>query len=159
MDNHNQIEITVEEPRWQKALPNCDSVVQTIVQIVLETVATYLTAYEISIVLANDNFVQKLNRQYRDQDKPTNVLSFPTMDSPTPNRPIILGDVILAYETIKRETEEQNKTLEEHFSHLLIHGVLHLLGYDHQTPAEAEAMEAIEVNILAEFNITNPYID
>lgn len=105
---------------------------------------------ELSVVLADDGFVQNLNRDYRDKDKPTNVLSFP-QDSP------MLGDVVLAYETVKREAEEQDKAFEDHVAHLLVHGVLHLLGYDHENDEDAEEMEALEVEILNGLVIANPY--
>jgi len=105
---------------------------------------------ELSVVLADDGFVQNLNRDYRDKDKPTNVLSFP-QDSP------MLGDVVLAYETVKREAEEQDKAFEDHAAHLLVHGVLHLLGYDHENDEDAEEMEALEVEILNGLGIANPY--
>ena len=105
---------------------------------------------ELSVVLADDAFVQNLNRDYRDKDKPTNVLSFP-QDTP------MLGDVVLAYETVKREAEEQDKGFEDHLAHLLVHGVLHLLGYDHEDDKQAEEMEALEVEILSRLSIKNPY--
>ncbi|NQU60101.1 MAG: rRNA maturation RNase YbeY [Rhodospirillales bacterium] len=116
---------------------------------------------EVSIVLADDDFVRNLNRDYRDQDKPTNVLSFPASspgDAP-PGAPVLLGDVIVAFETVSREAEEQGKALGDHLCHLVVHGMLHLLGFDHQTAPEAEKMESLETDILATLNITNPYQD
>ncbi|MGB4058220.1 MAG: rRNA maturation RNase YbeY [Alphaproteobacteria bacterium] len=111
---------------------------------------------EISIVLADDPFVQNLNKTYRDKDKSTNVLSFP--QDPTPQDPApALGDVILAFETVKAEAEEQTKPFNDHLSHLLIHGILHLLGYDHENDADAEEMETLEATLLATLGIKNPY--
>lgn len=106
---------------------------------------------EISIVLTNDEEIQTLNREYRGQDKPTNVLSFPQ------DVPILLGDIVVAYETLARETNEQNKSFKDHFTHMLVHGCLHLLGYDHIQEAEAENMETLEITILSSLGIKNPY--
>lgn len=106
---------------------------------------------EISILLADDPFIQDLNKTYRGQDKPTNVLSFPQ------DEPYHLGDVILAYETLAREASEQDKKFEDHLAHLSVHGTLHLLGFDHETPEEAEEMEALEINVLTALGVDNPY--
>jgi len=106
---------------------------------------------EISIVLTDDTHIQALNRDYRGKDKSTNVLSFPQ------DEPALLGDVICAHETIAREAEEQGKSFHDHFTHMLIHGALHLLGYDHETDEEAEEMESLEIEILSKLNIKNPY--
>ncbi|NCT40588.1 MAG: rRNA maturation RNase YbeY [Alphaproteobacteria bacterium] len=105
---------------------------------------------EASVVLGDDDFVQVLNRDYRDKDKPTNVLSFP-QDLP------MMGDLVFAYGVVKREAEEQSKTFENHLLHLTVHGSLHLLGYDHIDDGEAEAMEAIEIAVLHGLGVKNPY--
>lgn len=110
---------------------------------------------EISIVFTNDAFIQTLNNQYRHQDKPTNVLSFPLPGDPFRNQ--TLGDIIISIETIHREAIEQHKALENHLQHMLIHGFLHLLNYDHIKPKEAEVMENLEVEILQFLGITTPY--
>lgn len=113
-------------------------------------------AYEISIVLADDAFVRELNRQYRNIDAPTNVLSFPSGDDDGYG-PCLLGDVILAYETIQLEAGAAGKPMLDHVSHLIIHGVLHLLGFDHEDEQEAAEMEALETAILARLGIADPY--
>lgn len=124
-----------------------------------------------SVVLTSDEAVQELNKQFRTKDMPTNVLSFPAHESvqalrsalATPDSdPMIedagyLGDMILARETIQREAKEQGKEFKHHFSHLLVHGTLHLIGYDHIDDEEAEEMEALEILILKELSIANPY--
>lgn len=117
---------------------------------------------EIAITLSDDAEVQVLNRDWRGKDKPTNVLSFPGLEGAMagllpPDAPRPLGDLILAYETCAREAEEQGKSLADHARHLVVHGVLHLLGYDHETDAEAEEMEALETTILAGLGIADPY--
>lgn len=116
---------------------------------------------EISVVLSDDAEVQELNRQYRGQDKPTNVLSFAALDdedTPIPEEgPILLGDIILAYETTVKEAQAEEKTVANHLSHLVVHGVLHLLGYDHIEDDEAEEMEGLERTVLAALGIPDPY--
>lgn len=118
---------------------------------------------EVSIVLTNNAEIQILNKNYRGFDKPTNVLSFPIMNSDdlrkitTRDYPILLGDVIIAFETVVRETETESKTFMHHVSHLLVHGVLHLLGYDHENDSDAEVMETLEIEILDMVGIKNPY--
>ncbi|NYZ12987.1 rRNA maturation RNase YbeY [Azospirillum sp. RWY-5-1] len=118
---------------------------------------------ELSVVLADDAMVQTLNRDYRGKDKPTNVLSFALTEAagpePEPGAPILLGDVILARETVVREAAEQGKPEDDHLTHLVVHGVLHLLGYDHEQDDEAEAMERLETRVLAGLGIPDPYAD
>ncbi len=112
---------------------------------------------ELSILLSDDAEVRILNRDYRAKDRPTNVLSFPAGDEGAAGRPRLLGDVVLALETIEREAAAQSKPLADHLSHLTVHGVLHLLGHDHQTETQATAMEALETEILRGLGIADPY--
>jgi len=112
------------------------------------------------VVLADDLLVRRLNREYRGQDQATNVLSFVGLDGPPevqPEMPQLLGDVVLARETILREAREQNKSPGDHLSHMVVHGVLHLLGFDHETEAQADLMEAVECAVLAGLGIADPY--
>jgi len=106
---------------------------------------------EISVVLASDALVRKLNREFRGQDKPTNVLSFPGEDDH-------LGDIILARQTVVREAREQRKTPHDHAIHLIVHGMLHLIGHDHMRKKEASKMETREIKILKKLGIKNPYL-
>ncbi|MEQ9490156.1 MAG: rRNA maturation RNase YbeY [Alphaproteobacteria bacterium] len=112
---------------------------------------------ELSVLLSDDDAVQALNRDWRGKDKPTNVLSFPAGTPDLPGMPHLLGDIVFARETVEREAVAQNKTVEAHLMHLAVHGFLHLLGYDHETPSEAAEMEAREIGILATLDVANPY--
>lgn len=112
---------------------------------------------DLSIVLADDQMVQQLNKEWRGFDKPTNVLSFPADDFDIPSAPRMLGDVILALQTVGQEAKGQNKEFNHHLTHLVIHGVLHLLGFDHIEEDDAQVMEALEVKLLASMDIPNPY--
>ena len=115
--------------------------------------------FEVSVMLTDDARIRELNRTWRDKDKPTNVLSFPAPEQPGAEGPRHLGDIALAYETLVRESEEESKALADHYAHLIVHGILHLLGYDHEDEAEAETMEALEVKALATLGIADPYRD
>lgn len=113
---------------------------------------------ELSVVFSNDDSIRELNAGWRGKDKPTNVLSFPAFPiSGGGSLPPMLGDIVLAAETVSREAELEQKSIENHISHLVIHGLLHLLGYDHETDAEAEEMEAAERAALARLAIPDPY--
>lgn len=110
---------------------------------------------EVSVTFCDDADIRALNAQWRGKDKPTNVLSFPT-PGPLAARPL-LGDIVIAFETVAREAAEQEKTLREHTAHMVIHGFLHLIGYDHETAAEAEAMEGLERQIASRLGLRDPY--
>ena len=112
---------------------------------------------EVSVLLADDETVRALNRRHRGIDRPTNVLSFPIGAAAGGGQPRMLGDVVLADGVVLREAEAQGKTVPEHLSHLVVHGVLHLLGYDHEAEPDAETMESLEVRTLAGLGIPNPY--
>ena len=111
---------------------------------------------EVSLLFTDDAQVQALNKQWRDRDKPTNVLSFAANEGSGPQTPM-LGDIVLAHETIAREAIEQGKTFDDHLTHLIIHGFLHLIGFDHIDDDEAETMEQLEREICASLGIADPY--
>jgi probable rRNA maturation factor len=121
---------------------------------------------EVSVRLTSDDEVQALNRQYRGKDRPTNVLSFPmvqpdlidTVSQNSDDGEVLLGDIVLAYGVCAREAAERNITPADHFTHLVVHGCLHLLGYDHMTDDEGDAMEQIERDALADLGIADPYL-
>ncbi|TMJ78344.1 MAG: rRNA maturation RNase YbeY [Alphaproteobacteria bacterium] len=114
---------------------------------------------EASVVLGSDALVRRLNRTYRGKDAATNVLSFPFQRPPGagPEEGAYLGDVVLAAETVQLEADERGIERKQHLQHLVVHGLLHLLGYDHDTDSEAEAMERLEVDILATIGVSDPY--
>jgi probable rRNA maturation factor len=115
---------------------------------------------EISLVFTNDADIRAINAEWRSQDKPTNVLSFPAFPLQPGGKPgPMLGDIILAEETLRREALDLGKPFDDHLTHLLVHGFLHLFGYDHLNDREAEVMEGLEIRILAELGLENPYGD
>ncbi|HEY0900779.1 MAG TPA: rRNA maturation RNase YbeY [Micavibrio sp.] len=121
---------------------------------------------EVCVVLTDDSEIHALNRDFRNMDKPTNVLSFANLESDSAadelameDMPFSLGDVIIAWETMQREALEQHKKFEHHLRHMLVHGALHLLGYDHMNEEEAAEMEGLEIRILEKMGVENPYAD
>ncbi|TDX89117.1 putative rRNA maturation factor [Neorhizobium sp. R1-B] len=116
------------------------------------------TAPELSLVFTNDASIQEINAEWRGKDKPTNVLSFPAFPLAPGKMPgPMLGDIVIARETVEREAVDLDKTFEDHLTHLLVHGFLHLFGYDHMQADEAEKMEALETRILAKLGLSDPY--
>lgn len=114
---------------------------------------------EVSLVLADDDFVHVLNRDYRGKDCPTNVLSFENAEKPPKGQTWLAGDIVVAYQTVAREAADQGKTFEAHLAHLLIHGTLHLQGYDHLTEKQARVMETTEIEIMHSLGYNDPYQD
>lgn len=110
---------------------------------------------EVTLALCDDSEIRTHNRSWRGIDKPTNVLSFPTAEGPM--RAGHLGDILVAFETVAREAAEEGKTIQDHFAHLVVHGFLHLVGYDHVEEADAELMENAERDILATLGVADPY--
>lgn len=145
------IDVEIEDPSWAEALPTVERLVRGAALAALDREGA---GHEgVTILLTDDESVRELNGQFRAQDKPTNVLSFPAPDNPER----FAGDVALAYGVCAREAAEQGKTLAAHVQHLTVHGVLHLLGYDHIGDDDAEVMEDLERAVLAELGISDPY--
>ena len=158
------IDINVEKGNWETALPDYQAIVERAINACVATAAECEdedeAEWEISVLLTDDDAVQVLNRDWRGKDKPTNVLSFPASADDLPmGAPMMLGDIAMAFETVVREAEELNKPLSDHFCHLVVHGMLHLLGYDHISDEEADEMEPLEIEILEGLGISSPYPD
>lgn len=161
--NHT-IDIAVQDSQWDQV----SALSELTENVILRTLAAAKMpdkvqgkSLEISVVFANDAVIQTLNREYRYKDYPTNILSFAFLDAKEnpENVAMALGDLILAFETIAREAGEEKKLLKDHITHLLVHGTLHLLGYDHETNDDASLMETTEIRILQGLNIQNPYTE
>ena len=146
------IEVEVEDAAWTAALPDAAAVAERAAKAALGTVQGGLV-----VLLTHDDTIRDLNARFRDRDRATNVLSFPAAEMPLPGRAPHLGDLVLAYGVCAAEAEAQGKTLGDHLSHLTVHGVLHLLGRDNESEAEAEEMEAEERTILASLGVADPY--
>ena len=158
------IDLIFDTPEWAKSKLSARKRVREVIDLTWSMVPKRPKGIkpELTVTLTNDKSIKILNRDYREKDKPTNVLSFPMWNNmaeiPNGAGEIPLGDIIIAFETIKREAIEQEKTLADHFTHMLIHGFLHLLGYDHIKEGDAELMESLEIKILKKLSISNPYV-
>lgn len=158
------IEFLIEDETWRDTAPWFRERALRAAELTLAQAGLSPMNSEISVLLASDARLAELNAEFRDKTGPTNILSWPT-DTATPaeapHRPAdgFLGDLALARETVESEAAAQHIPLEDHLSHLIAHGVLHLLGYDHQTDADAEAMEMLERRALAAMGIPDPYLD
>ena len=152
------VDIEIEDEAWTAAEPDVEALVWRAAQAVLDAHED-IEGNGIVILLADDDSVQALNRDFRQKDYATNVLSFPSVISPGANPEGQIGDIAVAFGVCAREAQEQGKSLAHHLQHLVAHGVLHLLGYDHQDDDEAEAMEALEREILAGLDVPDPYAE
>jgi probable rRNA maturation factor len=147
------IDIQVRSPLWD-AEP---AAVRTVRAAIAAAAASAGQSGEISVVLADDATIRRLNRRWRGIDNPTNVLSFPAAAAGARAPSRFIGDVVIAYETLARESSAEGKPLLHHLAHLAVHGFLHLVGHDHETDSQAEAMEALERDILSTLRIADPY--
>ena len=155
-----QVDISEQNSAWEDILPSYNVYAPHVLETISQIVPFDVSNMDVSLVLADNIFVQNLNKQYRGKDKPTNVLSFPQIeaeDMHDNHDGESLGDIIVALETLQKEAEEQEKSFQDHFTHMLVHGFLHLCGYDHLEEKQAEEMETLEVRILADLGIRNPY--
>jgi probable rRNA maturation factor len=145
------IDIEIEDPAWSAALPDAEALARAAAEAGLEAVRP--NARAIALLLTGDDEVRALNARFRGKDQPTNVLSFPTAKNPHDH----LGDIALAFGVCAAEARAQGKPLAHHLQHLVAHGVLHLVGYDHEDEAGAEVMEGLERNVLAGLGVPDPY--
>jgi probable rRNA maturation factor len=155
-------EILVTAECWRTEA-GAESVIRRAIAAAAEIAAADVGNAELAVMLTDDAGIRTLNSNWRGIDKPTNVLSFPALQPTGPggsdNAPRMLGDIAIAYETTRREADDEHKPFDHHLSHLAVHGFLHLIGYDHENDADANAMESLEAKILAQLGIPDPYAD
>jgi probable rRNA maturation factor len=150
------LDLTVEAGEWEK-LGDIEALAQRAVDAAIAAVPATEGELAVAVLLTDDAAMREINKNWRDQDKPTNVLSFPAVVHPGMPGPRHIGDVVLAWETTQREALDESKSIEAHASHLIVHGVLHCLGYDHETDEQAEEMEGLEVSALRGMGYNDPY--
>ena len=148
------IDVAIDSELWKKHPGAEDTIRQAIVE---ATHASNAMPGEIAIVLTDDAAIRGLNKRWRGFDKATNVLSFPAQATPGSADPPHLGDIVIAFETTADEAERDKKPFAHHLAHLAVHGYLHLLGHDHESDHEADAMERLETDILARLGVPDPY--
>ncbi|QDL91587.1 rRNA maturation RNase YbeY [Paroceanicella profunda] len=165
------VELVVEDDRWVSFTPPLAGLAERAARAALEAVGLSPEGYEISLLACGDERITELNAEFRGKESPTNVLSWPTHElapdspgavpwlppEPAGEGPDILGDIAISYETALREAMEQEKRAEDHILHLILHATLHLLGYDHETDADAALMEGIESETLVSMGLPDPY--
>jgi probable rRNA maturation factor len=156
-------EVLVVADAWQDA-PDAEAAIQRAIAVAAEMVDADTGGAELAVMLTDDTGIRTLNNNWRGIDTPTNVLSFPALQ-PTgevrsdDDAPRMLGDIAIAYETTRREADDEQKPFDQHLSHLAVHGFLHLIGYDHEKDQDADTMEALETEILMQLGIPDPYAE
>jgi probable rRNA maturation factor len=155
-------EVLVVADCWHHE-PDAGAVIHRAIAAAAEAVDQDVGEAELAVMLTDDAGIRTLNSNWRGIDEPTNVLSFPALQPTGASReddaPRMLGDIAIAYQTMRKEADDEQKPFDHHLSHLAVHGFLHLIGYDHETDDDAEAMETLEAEILAQLGIPNPYAD
>jgi probable rRNA maturation factor len=155
-------EVLVTADIWRTE-PDAEAVIHRAIEAAAEIADADVADAELAIMLTDDAGIRTLNANWRKIDKPTNVLSFPALqpegDGSDDDAPRMLGDIAIAYETTRREADEEQKPFDHHLSHLAVHGFLHLIGYDHENDADAEDMENLERETLKQLGIPDPYAD
>jgi probable rRNA maturation factor len=153
------IDVSVESPDWA-IVANIEALAERAIMAAAGRAGVpFKAGAEVSVLLTDDGQVRELNRIWRHQDKPTNVLSFPATSVAGLAKAPMLGDIVVAFGTVQREAMTDGKTIPDHLAHLLVHGFLHLIGHDHLDEAEAVIMENLERDILASLSISDPYAD
>jgi probable rRNA maturation factor len=155
-------EVLVVADCWQSE-PDAEAVIHRAIAAAAELTEAGIGEAELAVMLTDDAGIRTLNSNWRGIDKPTNVLSFPALPPTGPvgpdDPPRMLGDIAIAYQTTRKEADDEQKPFDQHLSHLAIHGFLHLIGYGHENDGDAETMEALEQEILAQLGIPDPYAD
>ncbi len=151
------IDILVEDERWGE-IADLEALTCSAIEAACAVADLEADEAEVCVLFTDNEEVRRLNSEFRGKDKPTNVLSFPATGGPlAEGAPLMFGDIVLAREVVAAEALEQSKPLANHVTHLIVHGMLHLAGFDHENDAEAETMEALEVEALARLGLPNPY--
>ena len=150
-DSAPEIDIQVASPLWA-AQPRAE---ETVRAAIAAAASACKATGEVSVLLTDDASIRALNRDWRKIDKPTNVLSFPAAEQADGK---LLGDIVIGYETLAREAADEQRDVLHHLAHLTVHGFLHLIGYDHQTDAQADEMEGLESRIMRSMNLPDPYL-
>jgi probable rRNA maturation factor len=153
-DIDDRVEFVMDSELWSK-YPDAEATIRKAVAQAAH-VSTQMHG-DVAVVLTDDAAMHALNKRWRGQDKPTNVLSFPTQACARGEEPAHLGDIVIAFETTAAEAEREAKPFAHHLAHLAVHGYLHLIGYDHETERDAETMEQLETKILAHIGVPDPY--
>jgi probable rRNA maturation factor len=155
---HLAVDVLIESEAWRK-LPEAEDIVRRAIA-ATSPIEIHSRNAALSVLLCDDEKIAGLNANWRGEEGPTNVLSFPAppLQGPASDEMVPLGDIAIAYETLASEAEENGKTVSDHLSHLVVHGFLHLLGYDHHIDDEAERMERLERDILARIGVPDPYV-
>lgn len=148
------VDVLVESALWRNT-PAAEETVRAAINAAADEIS--IPGGEVAVLLTDDASIRQLNRDWRGMDKPTNVLSFPAVQPPG-LEPSMLGDIVIAYETLDRETRQEGKDFLHHVAHLAVHGFLHLMGYDHETDSDADEMERTEVAILSRLQVPDPYL-
>ena len=151
------IDVIVEASQWDAAR-GAEATIRRALSEAAIAIGANFTDRVLAVLLTDDAAIRRLNAQWRNIDKPTNVLSFPPAQSAVPDAVQSLGDIAIAYETAAREARTDDKPFDHHLAHLAVHGFLHLVGYDHESDAEAETMEQLERVILARLGVPDPYL-
>ena len=157
-----EIAISIESPKWRSRAPDAEALCRQAVGRVLEVVGLRDPRLEISVVLADDRLLRRLNRESRGVDRPTDVLAFPCDplgEAAPEGAPRILGDIVISYDLVSRDAARRGVAFADRLRHLAVHGMLHLLDYRHDSETRAEVMEGLEASILSEMGIPDPYAD
>jgi probable rRNA maturation factor len=154
-----EVDIVMESPLWEQVAQARATVLRAVAAVAAHRDAAPMlrSRDELCVSLSDDAAIAELNGRWRGKHQPTNVLSFPAPPMPSKEIPRFLGDIVLAFETLEREATSEGRAIEEHLAHLVVHGLLHLLGRDHETDEDARGMEALETGILATIGIADPY--
>lgn len=154
------IDITIEDIEWGEEEVLYDIIEKALTATIQHCSLDDVVTSELSLLFTDDEHMAKINAQWRNKNKPTNVLSFPAFPIEAGQSPgSMLGDIVIARETVIREAKQEGKSFQDHLTHMIIHGVLHLLGYDHETHEEANQMEMLEREILQKLSIKDPYTE